>query len=64
MTTSRKYEDRLGRALAAVSAVALAVITLGTFVVVPAWLESNGVDVRMPHVDEAAPRVSAAPSTD
>jgi hypothetical protein len=42
------------------AALALAIITIGTLVVLPAMLESNGLEVRMPHVDETAPRVSAA----
>ena len=49
-------------AMSGVAAVALAAITMGVLVVVPAVLESSGMDVMMPHVDEAAPRVSAAHS--
>jgi hypothetical protein len=60
----RNDETWVTRTLSGLAAVALAVITIGTFVVVPALLETAGVDVRMPHVDEAAPRMSAAQYSD
>jgi hypothetical protein len=63
-TPLRNNESWTTRALSGLAAVALTVITLGTFVVVPALLETVGVDVQMPHVDEAAPRVSSTQYSD
>jgi hypothetical protein len=54
----RQYQERASRFLAGLAAVALAIVSLGTLVVVPAELEARGVDVRLPHVDETGPRMA------
>ena len=61
-TSLRNREHWTTRAMSGVAAIALAAITMGVLVVVPAVLESSGMEVMMPHVDEAAPRMSAARS--
>ena len=58
----QKDEERASRFLAGLAAVALAFVTLGTFVVAPAVLEARGIEVRLPHVDETGPRMAAVPT--
>ena len=57
-TPLHKYQERASRLLSGLAAVALAFVTLGALVIVPAELEARGVDLRMPHVDETGPRMA------
>lgn len=57
-TPLRKYHEWAPRLLSGLAAVALAFVTLGTLVIVPAELEARGVDLRLPHVDETGPRMA------
>jgi hypothetical protein len=57
-TPLHKYQEWASRLLSALAAVALAFVTFGTLVIVPAELEARGVEVRMPHVDETGPRMA------
>jgi hypothetical protein len=59
-TPLHKHHQWPSRLLSGLAAVALAFVTLGMLVIVPAELEARGMDVRLPHVDETGPRMAVA----